>query len=874
MQKARRNAINSLRSANVLSIPSLSRNVPSGSLVNVDPQVLASESKRAKTPENLSIKDNQSHLAEAHSTSQNRTEQESDFLKLKYELERVRSQARSIEKENELLRGLLATEPTRPANTFRRAILMRLYPDEVVNPIGVHSGHDTIFVAIYGTLFNSKSLPLQKISTSFSDGRWQEEMKFILDSESRWIEGRVVLELKQQMFSTPEEPIIATASISLSRCLDWLQEGGEHSVQLEMERTSVALKDESTRTLLFVTVKVAAERMSADQASNGQRLIGKETNDQSFHSHETLIETKHEFHDEVATPLSANPICDAVAAALPGIPDESVSDDIVLANSSHLDSTQPAILNEEAAEDKLTEEEPHLSDMSSGIKKTAPNFETVAKRVGLMTRWKKNTLNKPASTVDESVKAASSTDDEANDVAQTINAVSSSSGGRRLELAPNSNRSISAEFVDSRAGRSSLTSMLYQRKAAGSKILLAPVRNESQIRAQSNILKSLDSELIAKSVEMLQNLDSSNRIESVPDIGTLTSEAIENNVHEIQESDSRDTGIDPNFVATIKGVSFANNRLLSIIKKNRGAKSHVSSDPIDATEKSDSSILTFEPMPLASMPIDDASKVPLEMNMNSATGCIPVLGTSLKVWFASARRLFKKIFARFRSRKRVATVQPFRDVLDVESEVDAMNLAEERRIKFQNSKAAARKLIEELETAEDEIAPSKAELDRDEDSIESKLIVAISVLKVATFELPNRAVKVTPVSAIVQVMKTLATGNSTAHQRLTTIQNYLQSKWIDCESMLQIMSWIKSPTEEVRFFECLAMRVIDKKGLARIAGRFIFTAGTKFVALKTVERLLSLSHKTVLARTQRKALMAADEDDLRAEDEDDEDLNF
>ena len=68
-----------------------------------------------------------------------------------------------------------------------------------------------------------------------------------------------------------------------------------------------------------------------------------------------------------------------------------------------------------------------------------------------------------------------------------------------------------------------------------------------------------------------------------------------------------------------------------------------------------------------------------------------------------------------------------------------------------------------------------------------------------------------------------------------------------------IMTWIKSPQEEVKFFECMAMRVIDKPGLMMIARRFVFAHGTKFVALKTVERLLVLSNKDTHAREKRRA---------------------
>ena len=127
------------------------------------------------------------------------------------------------------------------------------------------------------------------------------------------------------------------------------------------------------------------------------------------------------------------------------------------------------------------------------------------------------------------------------------------------------------------------------------------------------------------------------------------------------------------------------------------------------------------------------------------------------------------------------------------------------------------------------------------------------MLKVAYFDLPKRGkgIKITPVSALAQVMKSYNAANSTAHQRFSAMQHYLQSKYIDCESMLQIMTWIKDPTEQVRFFECMAMRVIDKQHLSTIACKFIHRVGTKFVALKTVERLLDLSSKQTKSRKQR-----------------------
>jgi hypothetical protein len=259
---------------------------------------------------------------------------------------------------------------------------------------------------------------------------------------------------------------------------------------------------------------------------------------------------------------------------------------------------------------------------------------------------------------------------------------------------------------------------------------------------------------------------------------------------------------------------------------------------------------------LASAKPEEASTQPVEeIDRNSATGCWSKIGSTLKLWFAAAKSLCKLVLARFRIRERMATVRPIHETLDVESEIEAMNMAEARRLKAYNTQLAAKKLMEDIGTAEDETAPSVTIPNHDDDIVETKLVLARSHLKVAFFDLPRRGkgVKVTPVAAIAQVMKSLSTGNSTAHQRFSTIQHYLQSKWIDCESMEHIMAWIKGPPEQVKFFECMAMRVIDKKGLATIACKFIHKVGTKFVALKTVERLLMMSNKDSSVLAQRKA---------------------
>ena len=86
--------------------------------------------------------------------------------------------------------------------------------------------------------------------------------------------------------------------------------------------------------------------------------------------------------------------------------------------------------------------------------------------------------------------------------------------------------------------------------------------------------------------------------------------------------------------------------------------------------------------------------------------------------------------------------------------------------------------------------------------------------------------------------------------------------------MLQIMTWIKDPTEQVRFFECMAMRIVDKERLSTIACKFIHRVGTKFVALKTVERLLDLSNKQSKSRAQRKLLNDSIDENYQDADDD------
>lgn len=848
MEKARRKAVNSLRSTKILN--AIVTGSPSAHCQIEDDERCEATSVNEKRSNRITSEKsspNVSKSTEIYSTSSNQHDREMN--KLKHDIEIVRSHAQSIEKENEILRGLLAFEPVKLASTFRRAIVMTVYPEEVVNVIGVHDRNDAIFVAVEVTLLNSENLPIQKVTTSFSDGRWQEEMKFILDTESKWIDGKLILELKQKMFASRDDPIIGTASISPRRCLDWLQEGGEHSVQLEMVRTPAALKDEQARTLLFLTVKVAAERVSTCQ---NQNIQGTEKQI-IVHSHSLdAIESKIQIasQNELIVPVD-----------VPGIPDVSDIVSVKAASPCHLSCDS----NEEGTE------KPQSTSTTSDTEKDAIKFQTVSKRISLMTRWKTKTFQKDSvelAVVHEAVTATSSTDDEEeqlNDVANT----SSATSGRKLELAPNSNRPISSEFVESKAARLSFNSMVYQRRAGGSKVTLAPVLDDSERRSQMKILKTLDSELATCTSELCKVL------EQRPDVGTLHSleshTATARTAEPIEESAVFGTGVDPNFVASIKGVSFANQKLLAIIKKNRDAKCDAPPDSHTVNQKAvDSAVLQGVPLKDESVASKNTATQHDEgTNLNRAKDCWSDLGRVMKKWFHAAKIMLIRVFGRFRVRKRLATVQPIRDVLDVESEIEAMNVAEERRQKVYNTKLAAKKLVEELETANDYFTASKVPLDQDDGAIESKLVIAISRLKGAYFDLPNRAVKVTPVSAIVQVMKSLAAGNSTAHQRLTTIQNYLQSKWIDCESMMHIMTWIKSPPDEVKFFECMAMRVIDKSGLARIASKFIHTVGTKFVALKTVDRLLAMSNKNSQAREQRKAY--AGQHDLPEEADQDND---
>jgi len=807
-----------------------------------------------------------------------------DLLELKLELERERLQAQSKERENELLRLLLASEPAKPSSTFRRAIVMRVYPEEVINAIGVHARNDVIFVAVEATLCSSKSIPIQKITTTFSDGRWQEEMKFIVDTDKMWMEGRFNLELRQKMFASSDDPIIATASISLRRCVDWLQEGGEHSIQIEMNQTSAALKDELTRTMLCLSVKVAAERISTEQTTSvaACEVLPGLKNEQSVIKNYHVIPIQNEA-----------PTDDAVPAALPGIPDEPCAAAETTSVSCKLDLPVEPISNSNtinqptAAEStggakcESLEVKDDVTVATSGQKK----FQSVRNAL-TFTRW-----IKPASQeaeVIESVTAASkpqisnSSDDEEQNVIDADNAAETKSG-RRLELAPNSNRSRSVEFIDSRALRQSMMSLMYQKKAINaSNVILVPVDEDSSKRVQSKMLRSLDSDLSVKNEELRKNNVQFHESLSIgmPAHETQiheTAAPTEVSAEPLQAASEHNSGIGANFVATIKGVSFANQRLREISRKNRAAKAvlpTISTNAIATTYDADSPALAVQhvfdaqPVQLISGTTATVTVAPIEeIDNNSTTGCWSEkgLGGKLKLRFSTAWRWLQIFFGRIRSTRGAASIQPFREVLDVETEIQTVQLAEERRLQIQASKLAAKKLLE-LDDFVDADGLVINDPDNDLDAIEEKLVNAISQLKQSYFELPHRAVKITPVAALTKLMKAYA-GSSAPHQRMTAIQNFLQSKWISCQSMVHIMNWIKSPPEEVKFFENLSMRVIDKEGLAAIAYRFTKTSGTKHVALKSVERLLALSKKDAQSQSQRK-VHAAPAQNIDEEEED------
>ena len=757
---------------------------------------LPTESNRISPPQQSYRRDTTSFATDTPDSSLKNRNQDSHFQKLQNEMQRLRSQTQSAEKENDMLRWLLMSEhaDSEPARNLHRAILMRLYPEEVVDAVGVE--HDSIVLALQATLFTSKFLPIQKVSTSFSDGHWQEEMIFFLDTESRWMEGRFVLELKTKNIAL-DDVIIATASISPHRFLDWLHEGGEHSVHIEMDRTCAALDGELVLPKLFFTVKIAAEKISSHRTLNIEAPLESAIDQPSMDDRRSDEEIKNPNQKAWEVP------------ALPGIPDENDVFSIARTECFHClsDSAQPVTL--EAAF-------------------TNTNSITVA---------------------------ASSTDDEDTKTMDS-SSVMSTIGARRFESVQPLNRSCSAELADS-AFRTSMSSMVYQRKNGRPNLFLQPVEEGSKKGAQIEMQNpSVSDSKLASKHDILQK----KMVSKTPfELGLLEFRSCKSEKH-VHESKIQETYTHPNLRASIKGVSFVNQRLLTIIKKNRDSKCDAAANSIIASKNSDSSALV-EPLQPICRNSDYAVMVPVEeINHNSAIGCLHRIGSSLALLFAAAQIMLARVFGQLfqcHRRKRLVTVRPLDDVLDVESEVETlnqMNLSEQRRRTISNGKLEANKFLKELDMDNDTVIPADISPEKDVyDPIEAKLVLAVSQLQNSFFNLPKRAKKIIPVSLIAQFMKTMATGNTTAHQRLAAIQLFLQSKWIDCESLLQIMTWIKSPPEEVKFFECMAMRILDKQGLAMIARRFIYAHGTKFVALKAVERLLVLSNKDTHARELRRA---------------------
>lgn len=704
---------------------------------------------------------------------------------------------------------------------------MRVYPKEVTHAIGVHEGHDSIFVSLEATLFNFKSLPIQKVSTSFSDGHWQEEMQFILDTESRWMEGRVGLQLKQKMFVASDDPIIATASISHHLFSNWLHEGGEHSVEIQMDRTSLALEDELTRTMLFLSVKVAAEKVShqiMDAKTSLTSVVHMQVDEKWSKEIEPHIQNHVEFALEVPT--------------LPGISHDSALVSVnctVPCSNFCLHSISGA------------KSQPILSHEAESL-----NVRVLANRSSLSTRQKRNAAKEAACThtATYSVSNATSSDDEQTRTTVISNTIPQI-GAHRLQLVPTSNVSRSGKKIKATAVHLSM--------APQQIITLQPTLDGSTKGDEIKDMDSLDFNVVANHATVRTNLVFQSIGELHGEITSGTSNSVldvpEDSNMQAKVSSNFETGADPNLLASIKGVSFANHKLLAIIRKNRHSKPNVTSELVIASQNSDSSGLGIEPLHIISGKPDHASEDPVDgVKLDASKGCWSHVGSSLALCFGAVHMMMARFSGRFRRTKRLATVQPISDALDVESEMETLKLSEKRRHQIENSKLQAKKLLEELDNVDkgSEIGPAQVTQDV-YDAVEAKLFVAMSQLKDAFFNLPKRAVKVSHVSSIQEFMKNIPTGNSSPFQRLTGIQHFLQSKWIDCDSMLQIMTWIKSPQEEVKFFECMAMRVIDKQGLMMIARRFVFAHGTKFVALKTVERLLVLSNKDTHAREKRRA---------------------
>jgi hypothetical protein len=757
---------------------------------------------------------------------------DSDLQELRHELERLLNHTQSIKKENETLRRLLASQPIRPASTFRRAIVMRICPEAVKNAIGVHKGHDSIFVSLEATLFNFESLPIQKVSTSFSDGHWQEEMQFILDTESRWMEGRVGLQLKQKMFVSADDPIIATASISPHHFSHWLYEGGEHCVEIQMDRTSSVLEDECSCTMLFFSVRVGTERLSSHQSLNVKNTstrASKQLDEKCSPVIERHVQSKEQVTFEVA--------------ALPGIPNESDLVSKERPETCRSDSVPLAILK--------------ADNVAVDHEKNRFNIRAVTGRESLSThsaQSKNSALMKavfPHAT--DSASSASITDEEEASTTDIKNVISNT------ELVPISNIYTSANTVKSNSTRQSLS--------LSPKIYLQAATYDPKEcdKIKDSNSAAFDSEVKHASVRENLVFESLAASDTTIVSGMTTAE-LEDSKKQADVSADIEMDAGPNLVAAIKGISLANRRMLAIIQKNRQSKPKSTSDLAITPQKSDPSGRSSVLSQVVSEKSEHAVIEKVEYDkLNDTKGCCfyvgsfisffdPLLGSSFTLGVTAIQMMMSKFFARFRRHKKLATVQPVDEVSDVESDTETLKASEQRRNDIEISKLQSKTFLEELEK-DDQGSDLPSDIISDQvvyDATEAKLTLALSQLKDAFFNVPKRAVKLSPVTNIVEFMKNLPAGKSTSVQRLTAIQHFLQSKWIDCDSMLRIMIWIKSPSEEVKFFESTAMRVVDKQGLLMIARRFVHAHGTKFAALKTVERLLVVSGKDTHARELRR----------------------
>jgi hypothetical protein len=429
--------------------------------------------------------------------------------------------------------------------------------------------------------------------------------------------------------------------------------------------------------------------------------------------------------------------------------------------------------------------------------------------------------------------AASSTDDEEPNTTDASNTISTKAIGR-FKSAPTSNRSCSSDLADS-AAHLSMLSVVYQRKHGGSKNNLKPAEEVSTKDTQMKLRSSslLDPKLVLNHATLQTTMVS----KTTSELGLLE---IKSEKHG-QESKNQTTDNVPKFESSIQGVSLGNQNF--VIKSNGASKADIASESSVASKNSHSSTLV-EAFPSTSRNPDQVSTLPI--NQNIAIRCWYKLRSSLKLWFATAQIILSRVFGQFHKKKSLAAIQPIREILDeADSEIEALRLSEQRKHAILASQLKAKLFLEDF----------SADADQDQgvnDAVEKKFIFALSRLQNAFFKLPYRAVKITSMSQIENFMMTLPVGKSSSHQRLAAIQQFLQSKWIYSDSMLQIMKWIKNYAQEVKFFECMAMRVVNKQGLTMIARRFIHAQGTQFTALKTVERLLVVSNKDSHVRQQRR----------------------